>query len=79
MAQEPTSQAILAYRSRIASNEKIIQSLKIALKLEKDQLDPELIEFKKQAEATQKTLKNYFDILSQEIEKLQTALNEEED
>ena len=77
-AQEPTLQAILTYRNRIASNEKIIQALNIALKLEKQQFDQELTEFSKQLDERQKPLKDYFDILKQEIEKLQTCLNNEE-
>ncbi len=78
-AQEPTSQAILTYRNRIASIEKRIQALNIALNLEKEQLAQDLIEFNKQVDERERTLKNYFDIARQEIEKVQTYLNNQED
>jgi len=79
LAQEAISQAILTYRSRIASSEKRIQALKIALKLEKEQLAQDLTELNKAVDQQEKTLNNYFGILRQEIEKLQTYLTDKED
>ena len=79
LAQEPTSQAILTYRKRIASTEKRIQALTIALKLEKEQLAQDLTEFNQQVDEHQKTLNNNFSIVRQEIEKLQTYLTDKED
>ena len=79
LSQELISQAILTYRSRIASTEKRIQALNIVLKLEEEQFAQDVIEFNKAVDQQEKTLNNYFDILRQEIEKLQTYLTDKED
>jgi hypothetical protein len=76
---ELTLQAILSYRSRIASAEKIIQSLNIAIKLESEQLTHDLMQFKKQTNEREKTLQNYLDTLRQEIEWLENYLNDIKD
>ena len=79
LAQEPISQAILTYRSRIASTEKRIQALNTVLKLEEEQFAQDVTEFNKAVNQQEKTLNNYFDILRQEIKKLQTYLTDKED
>lgn len=79
LTQEPTSQTILSYRNRITSTEKRIQSLNIALKLEKEQLTQDITELNKAVDQQQKTLNNYFDIVRQEIEKLQNFLKTDKD
>ncbi len=79
LSQEPISQAILTYRSRIASTEKRIQALNTILKLEEEQFAQDVTEFNKAVDQQEKTLNNYFDILRQEIEKLQTYLTDKED
>jgi hypothetical protein len=76
---ESTLQAILSYRSRIESTEKIIQALTSAIKIESEQLTHDLTEFKKQINEREKTLQNYYDILRQEIEWLENYLNNIED
>jgi DNA repair exonuclease SbcCD ATPase subunit len=79
LAQEQISQAILTYRSRIASTEKRIQALNTVLKLEEEQFAQDVTEFNKAVNKQEKTLKNYFDTLRQEIEKLQTYLTDKQD
>jgi uncharacterized protein YukE len=78
LAQEPISQAILTYRTRIASTEKRIRALNTALKLEKEQFAQDLTELNKAVDQQEKTLNNYFGILRTEIEKLQTYLTDKE-
>jgi len=78
LSEEPTLQAILTYRSRIANTEKIIQALNISLKIEKEKLAPDLMEFNKQIDEREKALKKYIDALRRESEKAQTYLNGKE-
>jgi ribosomal protein L7/L12 len=79
LSEELISQAILTYRSRIASTEKRIQALNTVLKLEEEQFDQDVTEFNKAVDQQEKTLNNYFGILRKEIGKLQTYLTDEED